>query len=180
MRATNRVHQEEWLQSYKDDDVNGWVLGDLALSGYTCILFMLRKASFPESNDHRPLLSDNDGMIPRSDLSMRISRRVLKVIYHMVYVMKLPRPEAISLIFGYYRAYIAHAHLASGLTRDTAAPTAEEDISLLENIAECIDGLVGDGAEYLPLARAFKMVNAEVRNRVQEVAAMVGQGVRVS
>lgn len=168
------------MQSYKDDDVNGWVLGDLALAGYTCILFMLRKASFPGSNDHRPLLSDDDDMIPRSELSMRTSRRVLNVIYHMIYVMKLPRPEAISLIFGYYRAYIAHAHLASGLTRDPAAPTAEEDISLLQNIVECVDGLVGDGPEYLPLARAFRVVNDEVRDRVQEVAAMVGQEVRAS
>ena len=134
----------------------------------------LRKASFPGSNDHRPLLSDNDDMIPRSDLSMRTSRRVLKVIYRMIFVMKLPGPEAMSMILGYYRAYIAHAHLASGLTRDPAAPAAEEDMLLLEDIAECIESLVGDGAEFLPLARAFKVVNDEVKNRVHEAAAIVG------
>ncbi|KAB8276230.1 hypothetical protein BDV30DRAFT_48087 [Aspergillus minisclerotigenes] len=136
---------DNWLESYKDGDINGWVLGDLALSGYTCILFMLRKASFPKGNAHRSLLSDNDDMIPRSDLSVRTSRRVLKVIHHMVHILKLPGPEAMSLILGNYRAYIAHAHLASGLIHDPMAPTAEEDLRLLHNVAECTEGLAREG-----------------------------------
>ncbi|KAE8327087.1 hypothetical protein BDV39DRAFT_193007 [Aspergillus sergii] len=166
---------ENWLESYKDGDINGWVLGDLALSGYTCILFMLRKASFPKGNTHRSLLSDNDDMIPRSDLSVRTSRRVLKVIHHMIHILKLPGPEAMSLILGNYRAYIAHAHLASGLIHDPMAPTAEEDLRLLHNVAECTEGLARDVNEFFPLTRAFKLVNNEVRERVRGRTDMLDQ-----
>ncbi|KAE8414368.1 hypothetical protein BDV36DRAFT_303474 [Aspergillus pseudocaelatus] len=157
---------ENWLESYKEGDINGWVLGDLALSGYTCILFMLRKASLPKGSAHRSLLSDNDDMIPRSDLSVRTSRRVLKVIHHMIHILKLPGPEAMSLILGNYRAYIAHAHLASGLIHDPMASTAEEDLRLLQNVAECTEALAREVNEFFPLTRAFKLVNNEVKKRL--------------
>lgn len=129
---------------------------------------MLRKASFPRSNDHQPLLSDNDDMIPRTDLSMRTSRRILQAVHHMLYVMRLPGPEAMALILGYYRAYIAHAHLASGVARDPTAPTARGDLLLLRDVAECIEGLAREGLEFFPLVRAFRLVNSEVERRVQE------------
>ncbi|KAL2816559.1 hypothetical protein BJX63DRAFT_430252 [Aspergillus granulosus] len=174
---------EKWLDSYRDGDINGWILGDLALSGYTCILFMLRKAStsrdLPASPtaDHRQamLFSDNDGTIPRSDLSMRTYRRILKLVHHMICVLKLPGPEAIALILGNYRAYIAYAHPASGLMHMHAcdpmmpnyAVAAAEDLLLLRNVAGCIEGLAREVNEFFPLARAFKLVNDEIRNRVQ-------------
>ncbi|OJI99475.1 hypothetical protein ASPVEDRAFT_38888 [Aspergillus versicolor CBS 583.65] len=161
---------EEWLQSYKNDDINGWILSDLALSGYTCILFMLRKASLPQSSEHKAMLSDNDEMIPRSELSMRTSRKVLKLVHHMIHVVTLPGPEAMSLILGTYRAYIAHAHLASGLIHDPAAPTVDDDMGLLLEVAECIEGLAREVNEFVPLAGAFKMVNNEVRRKVQEAS----------
>ncbi|KAK1144149.1 hypothetical protein N8T08_005811 [Aspergillus melleus] len=159
---------DEWLESCRGGDINGWILGELVLSGYTSILFMLRKASsVPEMTDRRSMLSENNGMIPRSDLSMRTSRRILKLVHHMIYILKLPGPEAMSLILGNYRAYIAHAHLASGLMQEPTAPTTEDDLLLLWDVAKCIEGLAREVNEFVPLARAFMMVNDEVRRRVQ-------------
>ena len=127
---------------------------------------MLRKASFPQSNDPRPLLSDNDDMIPPTNLSTRTSRRILQVVHHMLYVMRLPGPESMALILGYYRAYIAHAHLASGLTHYPTTPTAEGDMLLLRDVAGCIEGLAKEAPEFFPLVRAFRQVNSETEKRV--------------
>ena len=128
---------------------------------------MLRKASLPKCTDGRSMLRDNDDMIPRNDLSMRTSRRVLKLVHRMINVSKLPGSEAMSLILGNYRAYIAHAHLASGLIQDPTALTANEDLLLLQDVAECIEDLAREVNEFVPLARAFKLVNSNVRRRVQ-------------
>lgn len=125
------------------------------------------------------MLSDNDGMIPRSDLSMRTSRKILKLVHHMIHIIKLPGPEAMSLILGNYRAYIAHAHLASGLMQDPTAETVQGDLQLLQNVAECIDGLAREVNEFVPLARAFKFVNREVRARVQGDSDVIEQPVEL-
>ncbi|KAH6675390.1 hypothetical protein F5X68DRAFT_278429 [Plectosphaerella plurivora] len=162
-----KMSQEEWMQSYSGDDLNSWILGNLALSAYTCILFMLRKATLPNSNEHRPLLSDTDDMIPRNEMSMRISRKVLRVVHLMIQVVGLPGPESISLFLGNYRAYIAHAHLASGLLLDPASPTAEEDFLLLTQVADCVDTVTREGAEFMPLGRSLKYVNREVEKRME-------------
>jgi hypothetical protein len=136
---------------------------------------MLRKASLPNSTDHEYMPSDNDGMIPRSERSMRTSRRVLKLIHHMIHVLALPGSEAMSLILGTYRAYIAHAHLASGLIHDPTAPTARDDLDLLRDVAECIQELAREVNEFFPLALAFKLVNNEVRRRVEGTPDVSGR-----
>lgn len=99
---------------------------------------------------------------------MQTSRKVLKLVHHMIHVLTLPGSEAMSLILGTYRAYIAHAHLASGLIHDPATPTADDDLALLLEVAECIQGLAREVNEFVPLAVAFKQVNNEVRRSVQE------------
>lgn len=139
---------------------------------------MLRKASLPQSTARESMLSDNDDMIPRSELSIRTSRKVLKLVHHMIHVLMLPGPEAMSLILGTYRAYIAHAHLASGLIHDPAAPTVNNDLYLLLEVAECIEGLAREVNEFVPLAGTFKLVNNEVRRRVQETSDGVDRHIR--
>lgn len=137
---------------------------------------MLRKVTLPQSTEHGPMLTDNDHMIPRSELSMRTSTKILKLVHHMIHVLTLPGSEAMSLILGTYRAYIAHAHLASGLIHDPTAPTAGDDLVLLQDVAECIEVLAREVNEFIPLARGFKLVNNEVRRRVQGTPDMVDQG----
>lgn len=105
-------------------------------------------------------------MIPRNAMSMRTSRRVLVVVHLMIQVVGLPGPESISLFLGNYRAYVAHAHLASGLLHDPEAATAAADFRLLTQLADCVDTVTREGAEFLPLARSLKRVNAEVEKRV--------------
>lgn len=139
---------------------------------------MLRKASLPQRTEHEAMLSDNDEMIPRNELSMRTSRKVLKLVHHMIHVLTLPGSEAMSLILGTYRAYIAHAHLASGLIHDPAAPTADDDLALLLEVVECIEGLAREVNEFVPLAHAFKLVNKEVQRRVQETSHGVDRYIR--
>jgi hypothetical protein len=157
--------QEEWLGSSHSDSLNEWSISELALSGYTCVLFMLGRATLPSRTEGQPPLDSSD-MIPKSDLSMRAARKVVDIVYHMVHVARLPGPESLSCALGTYRAYVAYAHLASGLASEPDAVTAPDDLLRLKQFAGCVQSVARSEREFMPLARALEVVYNSVETRV--------------
>ncbi|KAF5517282.1 hypothetical protein CGCA056_v010911 [Colletotrichum aenigma] len=161
---------EDWVQrsAHENDMINLWILGDLLLNGYTCIIFMLRKATLLKTNSPNPISSDDN--IPKTHLSTRISRRILELTYLMLHVWRFPAAEAISYILGAYRAHIAYAHIASNMIN---APGLEEnataDLDLLDRVAQSIETAAQEECDFAPLVRVMKKINAEVRERVTGV-----------
>lgn len=140
-------------------------MSELALSGYSCVLFMLRRVTLPSGKEDQPLL-DNDDMIPKSDLSMRAARKVVDIVYHMVHVVRFPGPEVLSCAFGTYRAHVAYAHLASGLASEPDAVTARHDLVRLMHFTDCVQSVARSEREFMPLARALESVYNGVEARV--------------
>lgn len=149
--------------------INLWILGDLLLNGYTCIIFMLRKATLLKTNSPNPISSDDN--IPKTDLSTRISRRILELTYLMLHVWRFPAAEAISYILGAYRAHIAYAHIASNMINSPGLEeNATADLDLLDRVAQSIETAAQEECDFAPLVRVMKKINAEVRERVTGVA----------
>jgi hypothetical protein len=110
---------------------------------------------------------DSSDTIPKSGLSLRAARKVVDIVHHMVHVARLPGPEALSCALGTYRAYVAYAHLASGLASEPDAVTAPDDLRRLGRFAGCVQGVARSEREFVPLARALEAVYDSVEMRVQ-------------
>jgi hypothetical protein len=131
---------------------------------------MLGRATLPSRNEGQPPPLESSDMIPKSDLSMRAARKVVDIVYHMVHVARLPGPESLSCALGTYRAYVAYAHLASGLASDPDAVTAPDDLLRLKQFAECVRSVAGGEREFMPLARALEAVYNSVETMVPRVS----------
>ncbi|RSM03306.1 hypothetical protein CEP52_007486 [Fusarium oligoseptatum] len=150
----------EWIQSLKDDHVYTWILVDLALAGYTSILFMLRKAMAIDPNT-LPFAASNAQM----RIATNASRRILWLVYHMLHEVNQPGLETLSLVLGTFRAHVAYAFIADSIT-ELDSERAVADFDLLERVAKCVEMVVKEERDFTPLARALVHVNACVKKRV--------------
>ncbi|RSL77801.1 hypothetical protein CEP51_008746 [Fusarium floridanum] len=150
----------EWIQSLKDDHVYTWILVDLALAGYTSILFMLRKAMAIDPNT-LPFATSNAQM----RIATNASRRILWLVYHMLHEVNQPGLETLSLVLGTFRAHVAYAFIADSIT-ELDSERAVADFDLLERVAKCVEMVVKEERDFTPLARALVHVNACVKKRV--------------
>lgn len=156
--------QEDWIERSSDDHMDLWILASLVLTGYTSIIFMLRKATLLKSNSPVPVCTDNN--VPRTDFSTRASRRILDLTYNMLHVWKFPAAETISYILGAYRAHTAYAHLASNAMNAPNPGDMIEDLHLLDRVAQGIETATQQESDFLPLAREMKRINAQVKEKV--------------
>ncbi|KAK1541941.1 hypothetical protein CPAR01_05328 [Colletotrichum paranaense] len=155
---------EDWIGRSGDNHMDLWMLAGLVLTGYTSIIFMLRKATLLNSNCPVPVCTDNN--VPRTDFSTRASRRILNLTYNMLHIWKFPAAEAISYILGAYRAHTAYAHLASNAMNAPSPGDVIEDLHLLDRVAQGIETATQQESDFLPLAREMKRINAQVKERV--------------
>ncbi|KAH7303671.1 hypothetical protein B0I35DRAFT_177271 [Stachybotrys elegans] len=151
---------DEWLHMHSQDEYQKWYLGELALSCYACILFMLCRATPLSVNQ-----ADNDNMIPRSDLSIRASRKVVEITCHMIDNFPMVGPESLSVALGTYRAHVACAHLASNIEKNPHADAVGRDLVLVQRLANCIEGVALVEKEFTPLARALSCLYYKVATK---------------
>lgn len=159
------ILQDQWLQDIVNDAVSAWHLGNLLLTGYTCILFMLRKANLPETSERRTPSLDNDDMIPRSDLSMRAARRILQVLCHMA-DSGVPAPELLSCTLGVQRLHVPIAHFARGLMEVGVGPGARDDVLLFGRAIQCVEDACERAVDFVPLLRTLRTINVEIEKQV--------------
>ncbi|KAK1660079.1 hypothetical protein BDP55DRAFT_677692 [Colletotrichum godetiae] len=160
---------EDWIQRTvaTGAKADGWLLGDVAMTGYTYIIFILRKLAVLTSNSPRPVSCDAD--IPDSPLAVEASRGMLRVVRAIL--VHNPYPETMCVILGIYRAYVSYACLLNHVLRAVDVRSHYDDIELLEEIGEVMLKGSRDDRDFVPLLRAIQSLGIEVKRRLNDVAA---------
>lgn len=143
---------------------DAWMASDVAMSGYTFIIFMLRKLSVLRSDSPRPVLSDAD--VPDSPLAVDASRRLLAIVHGLL--VQNPSPEAMCLLFGMYRLYVALACLLNSVLRCPDVRGCLDDVALLDRVAGVMVLALRGEKDFVPLVRALQSLGAEVKRKVGE------------
>ncbi|KAF6821986.1 fungal specific transcription factor [Colletotrichum musicola] len=160
---------DEWVRKTiaADNKAEAWMMSDLAMSGYTYVIFMYRKLSVLRSSSPRPVTSDAD--VPDSPLAVDASRRLLATV--LAVLARNPFPETISVLFGMYRLYVAYACLVGSVMRGTGVP---EDVPLLERVGEAMALASRGERDFVPLVRAIQSLVVEVKRKAGEACLSNG------
>jgi hypothetical protein len=154
--------QEQYLQQDQGNDIYWWMVADVFLMGYTCIIFMLRKI-----ND-RPPTSPSTSCLksypPFSTLTINASRKILDIIYRLL--TRYPVAETMSMTVGFFQAFIPYGFVANNVLRSPNPRAFISDLELLERVAERIMALSEVETDFKPIARALQRANNEVREWV--------------
>ncbi|KAG7038296.1 fungal specific transcription factor [Colletotrichum scovillei] len=160
---------EDWIQRSVASAAKAdcWLLGDVAMTGYTYIIFILRKLAVLSSNSPRPVSCDAD--IPDSPLAVEASRGMLRIVRAIL--VHNPYPETMCVLLGIYRAYVSYACLLNHILRAVDVRSHYDDIELLEEIGEVMLKGSRDDRDFMPLLRAIQSLGMEVKRRLNDVAA---------
>ncbi|KAK1701652.1 hypothetical protein BDP67DRAFT_22684 [Colletotrichum lupini] len=160
---------EDWIQRSVASAAKAdcWLLGDVAMTGYTYIIFILRKLAVLNSNSPRPVSCDAD--IPDSPLAVEASRGMLRIVRAIL--VHNPYPETMCVLLGIYRAYVSYACLLNHILRAVDVRSHYDDIELLEEIGEVMLKGSRDDRDFMPLLRAIQSLGMEVKRRLNDVAA---------
>ncbi|KAM5376810.1 hypothetical protein ACJZ2D_005297 [Fusarium nematophilum] len=150
---------EDWLQQSRDNDIHCWMIIDVLMTGYTCVLFMLRRFSALDSSSPPPLHSGSH--FRASTLAINASRKILDIIDHLL--AKFPITETMSMMVGLFQAFIPYGYVANNILRSSSPGVLSPDLELLERVAGRIIVLSQEEADLKPLARALQRSNNEVR-----------------
>ncbi|KAK7453122.1 hypothetical protein Landi51_04117 [Colletotrichum acutatum] len=160
---------EDWIQRSVATAAKAdcWLLGDVAMTGYTYIIFILRKLAVLSSNSPRPVSCDAD--IPDSPLAVEASRGMLRIVRAIL--VHNPYPETMCVLLGIYRAYVSYACLLNHILRAVDVRSHYDDIELLEEVGEVMLKGSRDDRDFIPLLRAIQSLGMEVKRRLNDVAA---------
>ncbi|TDZ35871.1 hypothetical protein CTRI78_v011418 [Colletotrichum trifolii] len=155
-----------WIQRAlnSDNKAEGWVMGDVALTGYTYVIFMLRKLSVLGADSPRPVSSDAD--VPASPLAVEASRNLLHIVHLLM--AKNPYPESMCVLFGMFRLYVSYACLLNNVLRDPDVRSRAADVALIERVTEGMVTSARAERDFVPLIRAIRSLGVEVRKRFNE------------
>ncbi|SCN64495.1 uncharacterized protein FFB20_00712 [Fusarium fujikuroi] len=147
---------DTWKTSSKEDKLHSWMLADLTIAGYTCIVFMLHKASlttaeFPQEISQLPI-------------ALNASRQVLKAGNELL--KQCPYAVTLYYLFGTYQVDAAYACLVSSLMRLPESHTARADLRLLEDFTRDVSTLVVEGESFRPLLAALRTLNSSVYEKL--------------
>lgn len=143
---------------------DAWIASDVAMSGYTFIIFMLRKLSVLRNNSPKPVMCDAD--VPDSPLAVGASRSLLAIVYGLL--VQNPSPEVMCLLFGTYRLYVAFACLLNSILRPPDVRGRPEDVALLDRVAQIMVLALRGEKDFLPLVRALQSLSVEVKRKVNQ------------
>ncbi|KAK7698213.1 hypothetical protein SLS64_012783 [Diaporthe eres] len=147
-----------------NNKADAWMASDVAMSGYTFIIFMLRKLSVLRSDSPRPVLCDAD--VPDSPLAVGASRSLLAIVHGLL--VQNPSPEATCLLFGMYRLYVAFACLLNSILRAPDVRARLDDVALVDRVAEVMMLALRGEKDFVPLVRALQSLGLEVKRKVNE------------
>lgn len=147
------------MKKVSHDVVLLWLFSDTALTGYCCIIFMLRRAAAKTQNLDD--LEATDAIVGRRPLVLRVSRRMLTTAH--IILRAIYRMDSLSMVMDVFRLDLPFTYLASHLMHgqpDTAS--AEQDVALLCSITEDIKAISRDAEGIRPLLFAMQRMNMEI------------------
>lgn len=145
----------------RKNDHNTWLLEDIALNGYTCVIFMIRKMAALHSHSPEPVATDAD--IPASPLALKAARVIVGIVASLM--DRYPVSATVSGTFGIYRAYISFAYVARHLLRVPDIGPHAADVEHLALVEDALSRIVRTDKDFMPLARAVQALNAEVARK---------------
>ena len=161
---TEKILQTERFKHADANEPDAWMVAEVALNGYTCIIFMLRKMATLDSSSPQPISTDAD--VPDSPIALEAARHLVDIVAGLL--TRYPTPSTLASTFGAYRAYVPFAHVVSHILRcpegaDVGAYAA--DVESLERAGRCVAEISRTERDFVPLARALQSLNSEVRKK---------------
>lgn len=150
-----------------DSDGQLWTIAGVALEGYTCIIFMLRRALSVHSG-----IPENQVLGPgvfNHPLVLNASRHILEIV--ALLLVAIPSMGTVAVTFVVLQAHIPLACLATYLLHSVVSHDRERDIILLEHVAEAMREVSRDVEELAPLTAAVEELKTKVRNTVGDNVA---------
>lgn len=159
-----KAKQEEWARKSATNEIHSWMIADITLTGYTCILFMLHRARTHNANPPAPDLPG----IAWAPMILSASRRIIEVAQQLI--LKCPHIETVCLLFGTFRVNIACAYIVSSALETSAAARSVADLQLLEKFTDGLVRISVEEKECAPLVQALRSLNTQIRMRTNGVA----------
>lgn len=136
-----------------------WMLYEVAFTGYTCIVLMLRKVSTVSPYLPNSIISDKDQ--PKSALAVNAARRFL---HHFdIVIDAYPRSESISMMLGFYQAATQFSCLAYNIVTNPVCCILESDLAVLERISVKVIDISKDEEDFKPLSKALNSLCKDIR-----------------
>ncbi|GKT46796.1 uncharacterized protein ColSpa_06977 [Colletotrichum spaethianum] len=171
-RLFEEYQLEEWIERtfLIGSKADSWLLGDVAMTGYTYVIFMLRKLAVLSSNSPRPVSCDAD--IPESPLAVDASRGLLKIV--CMTIAQNPYPETMCVLLGMYRVYVSYACLLNSILRSPDVHAHAADIGLLERVNDAVRKASRDEKDFRPLLKAVQSLSMEVKRKLNDASTTDG------
>lgn len=144
-----------------------WTIAGVALEGYTCIIFMLRRAISAHSDipeKHAP-----GSEVVNHPLVLNASRHILEIV--ALLLAAIPSMSTVAVTFVVLQVNIPLACLATYLLHPVSSRDCEADIVLLEHVIEGTKRISRDIEELVPLTAAMEELKDKVRSTVGDDAA---------
>lgn len=141
-----------------------WTIAGVALEGYTCIIFMLRRAISVRSGI--PENQELDPEVTNHPLVLNASRYILEIV--ALLLATIPSMGTVAVTFVVLQVHVPFACLTTYLLQSVARQEFETDTALLESVAEGLGGISRDIEELVPLAAAIEELKYRVQNRARD------------
>jgi hypothetical protein len=144
-----------------------YILSEVVLFGYMCVIFMLRQAV--ARIRHERQLEVVDPVVARLPLALRASRKALAVMHRLM--SWLFHAVGTSICYDSLRLDVAYHYVARNVIEGDVEEGVEDDAALLNNIAQFLTNLAQDELELQPLALATARLSEEVQRKRQTASS---------
>lgn len=159
--------QAKWVKDPQFNAHDTWIVADIALSGHTCIIFMLYKMAALDSSSPCPIATDSD--VPDSAIAFDAASYIVEIVGWLL--EKYPNSATMSNTFGAYRAYVPFAYLVTRILRASDVNAYRKDVENLDRAGRIVTEIALVERDFVPLARAIASLNYEVRKKVAAASA---------
>ena len=128
-----------------------WKATDTNMIGYTCIIFMLRRARMHALN-FSPVESGQDLM--DSPVALDAARNIIKTSESLL--IRYPWPTSVAALFGAFKIQIAYTMLFNAVRRAPDRTAYASDIRILQSLVESIVQISSAEKEFAPLVHAVQ------------------------